>query len=273
MNSFFFSLILCVYGKRTVYQKFLNSLKKQTFKDFEIVIINQNKHPLIIPKGISNPIKILTSKPGLSVSRNLGIRFSDAKYLAFPDDDCEYFPETLAIVHREIKKRKIEIVSGTTVDKKLKFTLLKFPKKDKFLNKLDIIRYINSVSFFIKNKKNIRFDENFGLTDKSLISGEETDFILSYLKKFKTKIFYTPKIQIYHKDATFHYRNKKNKLKTFYYGKGFKRVMFKHKLYLFFILAIVKNLLSLVLSVLLFKKNISIKLIYSLRGKLSKWKF
>jgi glycosyltransferase involved in cell wall biosynthesis len=270
MKKKFFSLILCVYGNNTDYKKFLNSLKKQTFKNFEIIIINQNNYPLEIPKGISNPIKIFTSKPGLSISRNLGIKFSNAKYLSFPDDDCEYFPETLFCAWNEIKKRGTDIVSGKTVNKKKQITLLKFPNKSKYFNKLDSIRFMNSISFFIKSKKNIKFDENFGLSGNTMISGEETDYILRYLNKFKAKIFYSPKIQIYHKNLKFNYKIAKNKLKIFYYGKGFKRVMFKHGLYHFYILALLKNLLSLFLSVLFLEKEKSFKLIISLSGKLSK---
>ena len=267
MNKFFFSLILCVYGNNKNYLNIINSLNRQKYKNFELIIIDQNTVPILKPKKCRFKINIIKSKPGLSISRNLGMKYSSGKYLGFPDDDCMYSEDTLKLAFKNFSYSKVDIISGVTIDKYGKKTLLKYPNKKKFYNKFDIVRSLNSFSFFIK-KKNIKFDHELGLAGKRILSGEETDFILRYIKKFNSQIYFDPNLKIYHQENSFNVRNKSDIKKIYGYAKGFKKTMYKNKLYFIFIIFLFKNIFDLLLSLVLFDKKKIFKSFYSIKGKI-----
>ena len=67
-----------------------NSLNNQKFKNFEIIICDQNKNNKnkILLKIFKNlRIKYIKSKVGLSLARNKGIYSSKGDFLIFLDDD------------------------------------------------------------------------------------------------------------------------------------------------------------------------------------------
>ena len=267
VNKFLFSLILCVYGKKKEYLNFLYSLKNQKYKNFELIIVDQNKIPISKPKNFSFKIKIVRSKPGLSISRNLGIKYSRGKYLAFPDDDCAYMDNTLKIAYKNFSNNNGDIITGITVNKFKKKTLLKYPNKKKLYTKLDIVRSLNSISFFVK-KKNILFDKNLGLAGKRILSGEETDYVLRYVKKFKSKVYFDPDLKIFHDENKFNYKNKSDLSKINLYGRGFRKTMFKNNLYLIYFVFLFKNVFDLILSLIFFDKRKIYKTYYSIKGKI-----
>ena len=164
----FFSIIVCIYKKDYKFYKLFRSLNLQSFKNFEVVLVDQNNFLLNIKKNFYNfNIKHIKSKKGLSRSRNIGINFSKGRYICFPDDDCFYDKNTLLYAFRNIKKTNSDIVTGRTVDINFKDTLLKYPLSKNYLNKIDIVKSICSVTFFMKKNK-LRFDTNLGLGSKKM---------------------------------------------------------------------------------------------------------
>lgn len=90
------SLILCTYGRTTDLERLFQSLSMQTFKRFEVIVVDQNPDDRILPylkQAISDGLKIKhvkLSTPNLSAARNLGIRIAVGEWVGFPDDDCWY---------------------------------------------------------------------------------------------------------------------------------------------------------------------------------------
>lgn len=85
------SVVLATKGNKTVFlEKCINSLKKQTFQEFEIILVYS-----IFPQGISELLKesnifsIKENGSSLSAARNLGIKNSKADIVVFIDDDAE----------------------------------------------------------------------------------------------------------------------------------------------------------------------------------------
>ena len=132
--------------------------------------------------------------------------------------------------------------------------MLKYPNKKKLYTKLDIVRSLNSISFFVK-KKNILFDKNLGLAGKRILSGEETDYVLRYVKKFKSKVYFDPDLKIFHDENKFNYKNKSDLSKINLYGRGFRKTMFKNNLYLIYFVFLFKNVFDLILSLIFFDKR------------------
>lgn len=87
------SLIVPVYNVENYLEKCLNSLVKQTYKNIEIILINDGStdQSLKIAEKyaeVYKQIKLVSQKNGgLSKARNTGIRVAEGKYIFFVDSD------------------------------------------------------------------------------------------------------------------------------------------------------------------------------------------
>jgi glycosyltransferase involved in cell wall biosynthesis len=90
------SLILCTYQRTTELDRLFQSLAAQTFKDFEVIVVDQNTDDRLSPyldKGKRSGIDIKHIQfqpPNLSAARNIGIQSARGGWVGFPDDDCWY---------------------------------------------------------------------------------------------------------------------------------------------------------------------------------------
>jgi glycosyltransferase involved in cell wall biosynthesis len=95
------SVIITVFNRAQKLKRAVMSVLSQTFKDFEIIIVDDgstdNPEKFIfgmIIKGYN--IKYLKhSNRGTPLSLNAGIRLASGKYVTFLDSDDEYLPEHL----------------------------------------------------------------------------------------------------------------------------------------------------------------------------------
>jgi glycosyltransferase involved in cell wall biosynthesis len=87
----FFSVIIPLYNKENFIQPTLKSVLNQTFKDFEIILVNDGStdNSLSEAEKINDSrIKIINQKnQGLSSARNTGIKYASSDYIAFIDAD------------------------------------------------------------------------------------------------------------------------------------------------------------------------------------------
>lgn len=103
-TTHFVSLVLATYGRCDDVGRCLQSLAQQTCRDFEVLVVDQNADERIVPlvdaareQGLT--IRYLRqAEPNLSAARNFGIREAKGGIIGFPDDDCWYEPETLAVL-------------------------------------------------------------------------------------------------------------------------------------------------------------------------------
>lgn len=94
-NSPFFSVILNTYNSEKTINKTLSSVLNQTFKNFELIIVDDNsfdKTLCFIMESLANTnlkyrIYPLKKNKGISHSRNLGIDMAKGKYITFIDGD------------------------------------------------------------------------------------------------------------------------------------------------------------------------------------------
>jgi glycosyltransferase involved in cell wall biosynthesis len=90
------SVILTVYNRENYLRRAINSLLAQTFRDWELIVINDgstdDSYKILKEYEIlfSN-IKVFTQENRkLAFSRNRGINLSSGKYITFLDSDDEY---------------------------------------------------------------------------------------------------------------------------------------------------------------------------------------
>jgi glycosyltransferase involved in cell wall biosynthesis len=199
------SLILATLGRDIELARFLKSLASQTYRDFELIIIDQNqdnKIDSIVEKSIGCfPVKqIKVDFSGVAKARDYGIQHARGKIIAFPDDDCVYEVDVLERVVDEFeRKEELAILVGGLYDfSKTKFSVGTNSYKHKKFSHLNIMG-VECTHFFNLskiNKKHFYFDHDFGIGSK-YFSGEGFE-LLYRLMRAGYKAFYAPDIRIYH---------------------------------------------------------------------------
>ena len=211
-----FSLILATLDRDIELISFLNSLKSQTYKDFELIIIDQNKGKnieSIVEKFINyfpiNHVKVDFS--GLARARDYGIQFARGEIIAFPDDDCFYELDVLEKVVGEFRREKeLAVLAVGSYDfNKTKFSIGANSRKSGKFSRFKIMG-VEVTHFFNLSKikrEDFYFDHNFGLGSK-YFGGEGFELLYRLIRE-GNKTFYTPEIRIYHanKDMEDYIRN------------------------------------------------------------------
>jgi len=105
------SLVMPTINVTTELDLFLKSLKAQTYKDFELIVVDQNEGNEVfeIVKDYEEEFKIKyvrSDERGLSLNRNRGLILMKGEIVGFPDDDCEYQPDTIEKVVSFFEKKK-----------------------------------------------------------------------------------------------------------------------------------------------------------------------
>ena len=205
------SVIIPYYRKKQYISRALKSVTNQTYKKLEIIIIydDNNKSDLKFIKYISSKdkrIKIYVNKKnlGAGLSRNVGIKKSKGKYIAFLDaDDLWYRNKTdhqikymkiYAIRHSLTQlneEKKIQLCNSGIMIIKTKH-LFKKIKKIKNKNKKKEFYLTDLVEIFIKeNYKvsnfNCKLGESMGVNDKEDLAKLEKQFQEEMRKKFLKK--------------------------------------------------------------------------------------
>jgi glycosyltransferase involved in cell wall biosynthesis len=109
------SLIVPAYNEEKYISSCLESLKNQTYKDFEIIVVNNNSTDNTAKIAKKYTIKVFLEKnKGYHYAANRGVKESRGKYITFCDADCIYPKDWLQKVMNEFDKfQDIIAVYGT----------------------------------------------------------------------------------------------------------------------------------------------------------------
>ncbi len=93
-------MIIPTYNRAKALPKAIQSVLSQTFKDFEIIIVDDSTDDAteeVIKKFDDERIYYIRrqKREGVSAARNAGIKASNGEFIAFLDDDDEWLPEKL----------------------------------------------------------------------------------------------------------------------------------------------------------------------------------
>lgn len=198
------SLIVATINRISEVELFFESMVCSTYKNFEILLIDQNEGADLddIVMCYLSSLKIFHIKSpikGLSYNRNVGIKMATGDILAFPDDDCTYYPDTLEKVVLKFRDGNIDFVLGRIFDRDKKVNIIKnWPRFEKNVTAKNFYFLSSSITLFSKFKNDdvVVFDENLGAGTKHG-SCEDPDFIFTLLKKGCIGT-YTPLVEVNH---------------------------------------------------------------------------
>ena len=116
--SYKISVIIPAYNAEDFLRETLDTLVNQTFKDFEVIIIDDGSidtTPIIIEEyceKYSNFQSFSQHNSGVSKARNRGIDEASGEYLAFLDSDDLYAPKALEKMYKVAFENDAELVVG-----------------------------------------------------------------------------------------------------------------------------------------------------------------
>lgn len=205
------SVIVPCYNAAKILPIALKSLEYQTFKDFEVIVIDDgssdNIKEVVNDYSDNSNLKIIfcsQSNSGVSAARNHGLKLSNGKYICFLDADDVY--------HRRFLERAVSVCEKDKIDTCLFF-------QDRNINNVlenDTISELNPeiicieqvMEFFMYNKENIHFggflyrkeiiidnDLSFSVGTKY---GEDLEFVWKYLVNCKNGICFNDKVYGYY---------------------------------------------------------------------------
>ena len=128
-----FSLILATLGRDIEVEKFVLALMEQSYKEYELIIIDQNDDDRIknIYRKYKNDLKIIylhINQKGLSHARNIGLAYATGDIIAFPDDDCWYDSRLLERVRDYLNSPEIDGLCGCPIDENYESLISNFLK-------------------------------------------------------------------------------------------------------------------------------------------------
>ena len=256
------SLILATLGRDLELADFLKSLMNQTYKNFELIIIDQNKDGKIdaiveLFKDCFDTKHLKVDFTGNARARDYGIGFVQGRVVAFPDDDCAYDKDVLKKVVCEFKRRPnlSILVAGSYDFSSSRFSIGVNNHKARYFSRFQMLG-VEFTQFFDRKRidgKQFHLDHDFGIGSK--YSGGEGFELLYRLLRSGSTAFYTPEIKIYHPDKD-HYKLGTGRMLMYSTGVGayIRKFANQHDVFMLyymvrkmFVAPLVKMLLALVL--------------------------
>jgi glycosyltransferase involved in cell wall biosynthesis len=196
MISPLFSIIIPIYNSSHTIGKTINSVLRQTYRNYEIIIIDDGStdNTLNILKKIKDKrIRIFKIKRsgGPAKPRNYGISKSKSNWICFLDSDDLWEKNKLSIISKQIKKKNFDILCHNEYLCSLnKINISKYgPFKKNFYKNLLINGNSLSTSAVTVSKKflkknNLKFNES-----KKFVSVEDYDLWMLIANKKANFLF------------------------------------------------------------------------------------
>ncbi len=191
------SLIVPVYNRPGEIQEFLDSLTKQTYKDFEVVVVEDGSTEKCdkIAESFMDRLNIryfLNVKSGPGMCRNYGCEVASGNYNVILDSDCIIPPHYVATVKSCLEENYVDAFGGpdsvsddfTDLQKSINFAMTSFfttggirgggEKLDKFHPRSFNMGFSDEVYKVTKGFPKLRFAEDIDFTIRILKAGFKT---------------------------------------------------------------------------------------------------
>jgi len=213
MNYPFFSIIIPTFNQCNLLKKALQSVFKQNFKSYEIIVIDNHSTDNTYKVIKSFKKKIIYSKiknfGSIGKSRNIGIKKSHGKWLAFLDSDDTWSDNKLQKIYKIINNNKAQVICHAEWilrNDKIKKLLTYGPYQKNFYQLLlkNGNRLSTSATTIEKNflyKKKVFFDEQ-----KKFITAEDYSFFMNLARNGANFYFTNEPLgyHLFHKKSNSH---------------------------------------------------------------------
>lgn len=123
MNDTLVSIIMPIYNTGAVSAESIDSILRQTYKDWELIIVDDNSDDEITLsllekyRNEDSRIKVinLSENKGAGFARNKGIEVARGRYIAFCDSDDRWFPDKLEKQIAFINEKKCCLVYSSYI--------------------------------------------------------------------------------------------------------------------------------------------------------------
>ena len=185
------SIIVPVYKVEKYLSRCLDSILKQTFREFELIIIDDgspDQSGLIADRYAKSDkrIRIIHQEnKGVSEARNVGIKYAKGTYIGFVDPDNYIEPDMYSTMLQEMKLHKADLtICGYRYVNDLEgYRYVDFSKIPTLMNKTVFFKYLfntpRTIGGAVWNKLFIK-DKIVSLFDKNISVSEDWMFVSKY---------------------------------------------------------------------------------------------
>lgn len=190
MKNYKFSIITVTLNSEKFLERCLKSVKQQTYKNFEHIIVDGGSSDTtkkILDNNKSNFSKMILEKDNsIWEAMNKGIKVSSGEIICFLNSDDHFYPQSLNLVNEYFNNFEIDFLFGSV--KKYKIMHGYQPWKIKWSFGF---YSSHSVGFFIKKEKHVEV----GYYNDRFLSAD-LDFFYKMIVTFKLKGVATKKTEI-----------------------------------------------------------------------------
>ena len=189
-----FSIIIPVYNVEKYLEKCLDSIKNQTYKDYEVIIVNDGTKDNSMDIAKKYDFKIINQKnQGLSAARNTGVKNATGAYLLFVDSDDYLEKDLLKELNKSLKNNpdlvRFQIKEIYEDGKEINYPEEEFQNKSgveafSIISKYHFVEnawaYLYKKTFYEKNKfkfKEGTIHEDFGIVPLIIMKANKVNSI------------------------------------------------------------------------------------------------
>lgn len=198
------SIVVCTYNAKDDLKECLDSLEKQDFKDFNIVIVDDSSTDGTFEflqdfkaRTVLH-VSVVTNSTNLGVAgaRNIGIQHATGEITAFIDADSTADPRWISELVNIYDKKDVAAVGGRILDARLESIWdLTFKGHDFIAASEGCVPFIKGGNMSFKSNllKSLKFNDEIKY-------GYEDLLLCDYLNDNGYKVYYTPRAVVYHKN-------------------------------------------------------------------------
>ena len=189
IEEFKVSVVIPTLNRKNLLKKAIESVSKQTFSPHEIIVVDNGSSDgtLEMVNNEYPSVKTFVQNiPGVSATRNLGIKMSEGNWVAFLDSDDQWHREKLKLQLESISQEENKVFLSHTDEtwyreEQIVNQKLKHRKRGGFIFEFCLpLCCISPSSSLVKKEI---FDQ-IGFFDESLEVCEDYDFWLRYCSKY-----------------------------------------------------------------------------------------
>jgi len=194
-----FDLVVATLGRVDELARLLDSLERQTHKDFRVIVVDQNEDArldAVLSAHARLALEHLRAPRGLSRARNEALPQLRADVVAFPDDDCTFPEDALErVAQRLAADPTLDGLTGRAPDSS------SWKRDAATLTRENLWNRAISFTIFLQRPVIERvgaFDEALGLPTSS---GEEIDYLIRAIDQ-GARIEYDPTLVVMHPEKS-----------------------------------------------------------------------